>query len=45
MIQFFSLEIHEKFKKYFQIKDFPSEIDNMLFKKTYKYIPYIKWIP
>lgn len=44
MKQKFSLEIHEKFKKYFQIKNSPSEIDNLLFEKAYKYIAYIKWI-
>lgn len=42
---FFSQEIHQKFKNYFKIKNSPSKFDEELFNKTYKYIPYIKWIP
>lgn len=45
MKQKFSKEIHEKFKKYFDIKENQSEIEKDFFKKTYKYVNYIKWIP
>ena len=45
MKQKFSKEIHEKFKKYFDIKENQSDIEKNFFKKTYKYINYIKWIP
>ena len=45
MKQKFSKEIHEKFKKYFDIKENQSDIEKIFFKKTYKYINYIKWIP
>lgn len=41
----FSTDIHEKFKKYFSIKESPSPTDSELFEKTIKYIPSIKWIP
>ena len=45
MKQKFSKEIHEKFKKYFDIKENQSDIEKDFFKKTYKYVNYIKWIP
>ncbi|MGE4444089.1 MAG: hypothetical protein AB7E37_03805 [Candidatus Altimarinota bacterium] len=45
MKQTFSQEAHEKFKSNFHIKSTPSQTDKELFEKTYKYIPYIKWIP
>lgn len=45
MKQIFSKEIHEKFKKYFEIKEKQSEVEYLFFKKTYKYINYIKWLP
>lgn len=45
MKQKFSKEIHEKFKKYFYIKENQSDIEKDFFKKTYKYLNYIKWIP
>mgnify|MGYP002079100533 FL=1 len=45
MKQKFSKEIHEKLKKYFNIKENQSDIEKDFFKKTYKYVNYIKWIP
>lgn len=45
MKQTFSQELHQKFKNHFNIKNSPSKIDKELFEKTYKYIPYIKWVP
>ena len=45
MKQKFSKEIHKKFKKYFDIKENQSDIEKDFFKKTYKYVNYIKWIP
>lgn len=45
MKQKFSKEIHEKLKKYFDIKENQSDIEKDFFKKTYKYVNYIKWIP
>lgn len=45
MIQSFSQKDHEIFKNYFHIKNSPSQTDKELFEKTYKYVPYIKWIP
>ena len=45
MKQKFSKEIHEKFKKYFDIKENQSDIEKDFFKKIYKYVNYIKWIP
>jgi len=44
-MQTFSQELHQKFKNHFNIKENPSKTDKELFNKTYKYIPYIKWIP
>ncbi|MDD3794303.1 MAG: hypothetical protein PHI37_05810 [Candidatus Gracilibacteria bacterium] len=45
MKQIFSKEIHDLFKKHFGIKENQSDIEKEFFKKTYKYISYIKWIP
>lgn len=44
-MQTFSLKEHEKFKKYFHIKNNLSEIDKAFLEKTKKYVRYIKWIP
>lgn len=44
-MQKFSPEIHEIFKKYFQIKENPSEVDLEYLEKTRKYLNLIKWIP
>ncbi len=44
-MQTFSLTEHEKFKKYFYIKNDLSEIDKAFLEKTKKYIRYIKWVP
>lgn len=44
-MQTFSQKEHEKFKKYFHIKDNLSEIDRAFLEKTKKYTHYIKWIP
>jgi hypothetical protein len=40
----FSKKQHKSFKKYFQIKDFPSKWDKLYIEKAIKYIKYIKWI-
>lgn len=45
MKQKFSPEIHELFKKEFNIKDNPSQIDLDFLEKTRKYLNFIKWIP
>jgi len=45
MKQIFSKEIHDLFKKHFGIKENQSDIEKEFFKKSYKYINYIKWIP
>lgn len=44
-MQTFTQEQHQNFKKYFNIKATPSEIDRAFLEKTKKYIWYIKWIP
>ena len=41
----FSNNKHNEFKSYFNIKDTPSIIEDNYYKKTRKYINYIKWIP
>lgn len=45
MKQKFSPEIHEQFKKEFNIKASPSQIDMYFLEKTKKSLKYIKWIP
>lgn len=45
MKQFFSKQQHSKFIKYFNIKNTPSIIEDNFYKKTYKYINIIKWVP
>lgn len=45
MKQVFTKIHHEKFIKYFDIKEKPSDIEEEYYKKTIKYIKYIKWIP
>lgn len=45
MKQKFWKESHVKFIKYFDIKKEPSQIENDFYKKTDKYLKYIKWIP
>ncbi len=45
MKQNFEKKYHDKFKKYFNIKNSPSKIENDYYKKTVKYIKFIKWIP
>ena len=45
MKQTFSDTYHNKFKSYFWIKKSPSKIEEEFYKKTKKYINYIKWIP
>lgn len=45
MTQIFNNDFHNKFKKYFKIKELPWKNDKELFEKTYTYINYIKWIP
>jgi len=44
-MQKFTKEQHQKFKKYFDIQETPSEIDMDFLEKTKKYIRFIKWIP
>ena len=44
-MQIFNNSDHNKFIKHFKIWNWPSEIDNNFFNKSYKYINYIKWIP
>ena len=41
----FNKDIHDKFIKKFNIKDEPSNIELEFYKKTEKYIKYIKWLP
>ena len=41
----FNKEIHNKFIKKFNIKNEPSNIELEFYKKTEKYINYIKWLP
>jgi len=36
---------HTKFKNYFKIKKNSSDIENAYYKRTEKYLLYIKWIP
>lgn len=43
--QKFSPNIHELFKKEFNIKENPSQIDLDFLEKTRKYLKYVKWIP
>ena len=45
MKQKFDKNIHEKFKAYFDIKNNPSDIEKWFYKKTEKYLKYIKRIP
>ena len=45
MKQSFSNKHHKKFKSYFWIKNSSSKIEEDFYKKTKKYINYIKWIP
>jgi len=45
MKQVFSKTYHKKFIEYFNIKKNPSKIETDFYKKTTKYIKYIKWIP
>lgn len=45
MKQNFNQTYHNKFIKYFNIKNTPSKIEEDFYKKTEKYIKYIKWIP
>lgn len=45
MKQVFTKIYHEKFIKYFHIKENSSEIEEYYYKKTIKHIKYIKWIP
>ena len=45
MKQYFQEDYHNKFKTYFWIKNSPSKIEEAFYKKTKKYIGYIKWIP
>jgi hypothetical protein len=45
MKQKFSKQDYEKFKKYFSIKNSPSEVDIKYLNKTKKYLSFIKWIP
>ncbi|PID87644.1 hypothetical protein CSB07_00480 [Candidatus Gracilibacteria bacterium] len=45
MKQLFNKKSHQKFIKYFGIKEKPSKIENDFYKKTEKYIKYIKYIP
>lgn len=45
MKQKFSKEIHDIFKKHFGIRENQSDVEINFFKKTYKYISYIRWIP
>jgi hypothetical protein len=45
MKQKFNKSQHNKFINYFNIKDKPSEIEEKFYKKTEKYIRYIRWIP
>jgi hypothetical protein len=40
-----SQEKHEKFKKYFWIKNNPTQVEIEFYKKTENYIKYISWIP
>ena len=44
-MQNFTRKEHEKFKKYFKIKNSPQKWDNFYIEKTNKFIKYIKWIP
>ncbi|MDD4529972.1 MAG: hypothetical protein PHO80_00255 [Candidatus Gracilibacteria bacterium] len=39
------LEYHEKFKKFFEIKNEPNAEELALFQKTQKYLKYVAWIP
>jgi len=41
----FNKEQHQKFINYLNIKKEPSKIELKFYKKTEKYIKYIKWIP
>ncbi|MFK7780066.1 MAG: hypothetical protein QM490_02865 [Candidatus Gracilibacteria bacterium] len=45
MKQVFSRKYHNKFIKYFKIKNAPSKVEENYYKKTIKYIKFIKWIP
>jgi|SaaInlLV_10m_DNA_3_1039740.scaffolds.fasta_scaffold01124_7 hypothetical protein len=45
MKQKFNKSQHNKFTNHFNIKNSPSEIEERFYKKTKKYIKYIKWIP
>ncbi|MDD5213105.1 MAG: hypothetical protein PHG82_01650 [Candidatus Gracilibacteria bacterium] len=44
-MQNFSPEIHEIFKRKFEIKENPSQIDKEFLEKARKYLNFIKWIP
>lgn len=44
-MQKFSKKEHEKFIEYFWVKKSPSKTEKVFFKKTEKYLNYIKWIP
>lgn len=45
MKQKFSKDEYKKFRKYLDIKDEPSQLENNFINKAYKYINYIKWLP
>lgn len=45
MKQSFSNLEHKKFKDFFKIKERESHIEKEFYKKTYKYINIIKWLP
>lgn len=45
MKQKFDNKSHEKFIKYFWIKEIESKVEKKFYKKIYKYIKFIKWIP
>lgn len=44
-MQEFPLKYHDKFKKYFNIKENPTQVELDFYAKTEKYLRYIKWVP
>lgn len=44
-MQKFSKKQHEKFINRFSVKDKPWKVEKTFYKKTEKYLKYIKWIP
>jgi hypothetical protein len=44
-MQKFTKQQHKNFINNFNIKQNPSEIEDVFYKKTEKYLNFVKWIP